>query len=113
MLKRYQVLLPDWLENYIKYQTKLYDFSFSEIIRLQICLATLQAMEYYYPEYKSDLVLEELFTEESLNNPEKIERNDILKNVSKIYFETRKAIEFRMEKEKDRIKALLDEEETS
>ena len=109
MLNRYQVLLPDWLENYIKYQAKTYDFSFSEIIRLQICLSTLQAMQYFYPEYKSNFVPEEIFSKEALNNPENIERNDILKNISKIYFETRKAIEYRMEKEKDRVKELLDE----
>lgn len=113
MLKRYQVLLPDWLENYIIYQTKMYDFSFSEIIRLQICLSTLQAMKYFYPEYKSGLVLEEIFTEESLISPENIDRNEILRKISKIYFETRKAIEYRMEKEKDRVNKLSDEEVNS
>lgn len=111
MLKRYQVLLPDWLETYIKYQAKVFDFSFSEIIRLQICLSTLQAMHHFYPEYKSNFDTEEIFTEESLKSPEKIERNDVLKTISKIYFETRKAIEYRMEKEKDRVHKLLDEAE--
>jgi len=110
MLKRYQVLLPDWLENYIKYQTKLYDFSFSEIIRLQICLSALQTMKHFYPEYKSGFSPEEIFTEQARNHPESIERNEILRNISKIYFETRKAIEYRMDKEKDRVNKLMDDE---
>ncbi len=37
MLKRYQVLLPDWLEDYVKLLADKYDLSFSEIIRTIIC----------------------------------------------------------------------------
>lgn len=41
MLKRYQVLLPDWMEEYIKYLVDKYDLSFSEVIRGEICIAIL------------------------------------------------------------------------
>ena len=82
----------------------------SEIIRLQICLSTLQAMKHFYPEYKSNFVPEEIFTEQIMESPEKVERNEILRTISKVYFETRKAIEYRMDKEKDRVNKVLDEE---
>ena len=49
MLKRYQVLLPDWLEDYIKIGVKSYGFSFSELIRLEICLSILTQIPAIHP----------------------------------------------------------------
>ena len=43
MLKRYQVLLPDWLEDNIKEIAEIFDLSFSEIIRLELCFAILSS----------------------------------------------------------------------
>ena len=99
MLKRYQVLLPDWLESYVKHLVGLYGLSFSEIIRVQICLATLLGMSHFYPEHHLDLDFEKMLDVELLQNVDQLPREEIKRRVSKIYFETRKAIEFRIEVE--------------
>lgn len=100
MLKRYQVLLPDWLEEYIKYHVELYDLSFSEIIRLQICFSTILAVDSIYPEYKPGINLQDFFEMTKKTDPKNLERADILQVISKVYFETRKAVEYRMKIEK-------------
>ena len=38
MLKRHQILLNDWLVEYIKNCSDRYDISFSEVIRLTLCV---------------------------------------------------------------------------
>ena len=100
MLKRYQVLLPDWLGDYIKSLVDLYDLSFSEIIRAEICMSILSSTSYLYPKYKPGIMSKEIYKlmkEEAQNN---MEREDMHRMLSKIYFETRKAIEYRHSKEK-------------
>lgn len=102
MLKRFQVLLPDWLEEYIKFNVELYDLSFSEILRTQVCISTLVAITTFYPEYQPDITMEDIFLP-SLNFPEdKFAKEKVHQMVSKISFEARKAIEYRMsQKSKD------------
>ena len=39
MMKRYQVLLPEWMEDYLKIAVDRYDFTFSEVIRAMISMA--------------------------------------------------------------------------
>lgn len=100
MQKRYQVLIPDWLEEYIKWGVKKYGLSFSELIRLEICQAILSYICARYPEYKSGYEIKDLLTgissfEKGKMNPELLD-----KTISTIYFETRKAIEFRFSQEK-------------
>ncbi len=100
MLKKYQVLLYEWLEEHIKYLADRYGLSFSEMIRGQICISTLTAMGYLYPEYKPDItvsVILEKFKEQDKNV---LTREDMQRALSKIYFETRKAIEYWKEREK-------------
>lgn len=98
MLKRYQVLLPDWLEEYIKYNVQLYDLSFSEIIRLQICFSTILAVSSMYPDFKPGIDLQDFFDMAKKTDPKNLDRAEILQSISKVYFEARKAVEFRMQK---------------
>jgi len=93
VLKRYQVLLPEWLEENIGYIADEYDLSFSEIVRGQICFATLTALMHLYPEYKAGITTEEMLERFKNQNQDKLEREDLHRILSKIYFETRKAIE--------------------
>lgn len=107
MLKKYQVLLHDWLEEHIKHLAEKYDLSFSEMIRGQICVSTLTAACYLYPEYEPDIPVEEFL--EKFKKQEKLDKNaltkeDLHRALSKIYFETRKAVEYWQEKEKDQKK---------
>lgn len=97
MLNRYQVLLPDWLENYIKYLVERYDLSFSEVIRVELCIALLGGIISSFPDYKANISLDQVFNQEMRREPKNVERDDILRHISKIYFETRKAIEFQQE----------------
>ncbi len=104
MLKRYQVLLPDWLEDYVKLLVNKYDLSFSEVIRTMICNWILTAMPNVYPELKLGImpkdILEMVKAEANIN----MESEDIHRILSKIYFEARKAAEYRMAQEKKKKK---------
>ena len=60
MLKRYQVLLPDWMGDNIKYYIDIYGLSFSEGIRAELCSAIIATVQLQFPEYKSDTTLEEI-----------------------------------------------------
>lgn len=100
MLKRYQVLLPDWLEHYIKHVVDIYDLSFSEIIRLQICISTLFSIKKLYPDFESSIEFDEIFKADIENPAGNLERDKMFKLISKIYFETRKAIDYRFAQEK-------------
>jgi hypothetical protein len=94
MLNRYQVLLPDWLETYIKYLVERYDLSFSEVIRVELCISILGGIMQSYPDYEPKISLDQVFNQEFRSEPDSVERDDILRHISKIYFETRKAIEY-------------------
>ena len=104
MLKRYQVLLPDWLGEYVEHLVGKYDLSFSEIIRTEICCAVLAAMTHLYPEYKPGITHEEISLLMKNEAQKSMERDEVHRILSKIYFETRKAVEFRLDKERKNIK---------
>lgn len=98
-MKSYQVLLPRWLERPIKKRVDLMGVSFSEVIRVQICLAVLAIQNTLYPQYKPGIKLEfflKAITEFFDGNHEK---DEILELYSDIYFETRKALEYREKQE--------------
>ena len=98
MLKRYQVLLPDWLEDYLKWGVKQYGLSFSEIIRLEICFSVLAMIEELHPEYKPNLSMKDILSTAKSFNKSKLKKEDINRFASNVYFETRKAIEYRSSK---------------
>ena len=99
--KRYQVLIPDWLEEYIKWGVKKYKLSFSELIRLEICQAVISYISELYPEYNAGHSRKDFL--KILNSYEKkqLKRENLDKIISRIYFEARKAIEYRFLKEKE------------
>jgi len=104
VLKRYQVLLPDWLEDYVKLLAGKYDLSFSEIIRTIMCNWILASVPILYPELKLGImpkdILEMVKAEANIN----MESEDVHRILSKIYFEARKAAEYRMAQEKKKKK---------
>lgn len=100
MLKRYQVLLPDWLEDYIKHLVEKYDMSFSEVIRAEICYSILSGVASVYPDYKLGITIQEITKLSKNYNQDKMERDEMHRILSKIYFETRKAVEFRLAEDK-------------
>jgi len=100
MLKRFQVLLPDWLEDYIKFGAEKFDISVSELIRIEVCLAILTQIAELFPEHKIGISFKELFMIYKNHAREMINKEDIRRTISKIYYETRKAIEFRQKTQK-------------
>lgn len=104
MLKRYQVLLPDWLEDYIKYLVDKYNLSFSEVIRTEICTSIIYKISKLYPNYKLGLMPEEILDMDKKDDQKNMERGEGHRMLSKIYFETRKATEHRFNEEKKRKK---------
>ena len=100
MLKRYQVLLPDWLGNYLKYIVDKHDISFSEAIRLEVCFSVLSSVTNLYPGYKpgvTPLEILESYKKEAQSGINVAEMHRIMSN---IYFEARKAAEYRLDKGK-------------
>jgi len=104
VLKRYQVLLPDWLEEYIKSLADKYDLSFSEIIRIEICIAIMSTISKLYPEHKFGLTPEDMLDWIKKDVQENMERDQEHRMLSRLYFETRKAIEYRLSQEKEQKK---------
>jgi len=100
VLKRYQVLLPDWLEDYIKILVEKYDLSFSEVIRVELCFSILSSVAHLYPEHKLGITPKQITEMVKNNVQDTMERDEMHRYLSKIYFETRKAIEHRLAQEK-------------
>jgi len=100
MLRRFQVLLPDWLEDYIKFGAEKFDISVSELIRIEVCFAILAQIIQLFPEYKTGISFKELFVIYKKHVRKKTDKDDIRRIISKIYYETRKAIEFRLKTER-------------
>ncbi len=101
MLKRHQVLLSDWHQDYIKFISKRYDISTSEAIRVQMCIAILAVVPLLFPEYKSNLRIDDILKMAKKWAKGEVEMEDQHKILSKIYFEARKAVEFRLSKTKE------------
>lgn len=100
MLKRCQILLSDWQIEYAKFVSKMYDISFSEAIRLEVCLGILKATKEVHPKHKIKYSLKKSMKElEKASRSE--ERQEVLhRNVSELYFEARKAAEYRLSQQK-------------
>jgi len=104
MLKRTQILLTDWLVEYVKYFCGRYDLSFSEIVRLIMCMEIGSWICTKYPKYRFGVTNQDIAKAllKAEKNKELVEKDHQL--MSKIYFETRKAIEYFMKQEKKRKK---------
>lgn len=98
-MKSYQVLLPRWLERPIKKRVDLMGVSISEVIRVQICIAVLALQSNLYPEYKPERTLEFFLNSIIEFFDGNHEKDEILELYSDIYFETRKALEYRERQE--------------
>ena len=94
MLKRYQILLEDWMADHYKLIADKYDVSFSEMVRMALCVDILSATRVTFPKYKPKI--------DDKKMEEAVKRGDIIDTIgaekfhsflSNIYFETRKATE--------------------
>lgn len=99
-MKSYQVLLPRWLERPVKKRVDQLEISFSEVLRVQVCLSVLAFQNVLYPEYKPGTKLEYFLNQIKEFVQGEHEKSEILDLYSDIYYETRKALEYREKKEK-------------
>ena len=103
MLKRYQVLLSDWLAEHIKAIAEKYDFSFSEAIRIALTIQIMELIQLGYPNYKAGASIKDMKEVIRMRkNPKNWSPEKLHRIFSKIYFEGHKAAEFWMEKEKQK-----------
>jgi len=93
MLKRYQVLLEDWLGDHLAAISEKYDISFSEAIRLVLCLQIPELASIAYPKIKTKKLKKELVSTIRMQARNKEGRDEFYCLVSHIYFEGRKAVE--------------------
>jgi hypothetical protein len=96
MLKRSQVLLTDWLEDYVRHISERYDYSFSEIIRLSLCILFCEVLSEVHPKHKIGINVKEVVKAFRRIPHNKIAEEKRHQLISKIYFEARKAIEFNL-----------------
>ena len=101
MLKRHQVLINDWLAEYIRHCGEKYDVSFSEVIRLTLCVEIGRNIAKHHPKYKFGISEKEIEKMCLPNSKKKdIDLDERHRFISKVYFEARKAIEFALKQEK-------------
>ena len=102
MLKRYQVLLSDWLGAYAQFISEEYDLSFSESVRVLMCVGALQSIKEVFPKYKAKMTIGQVVRKiRSVEDPS-LKEEVTHRLLSEGYFETRKAIEFRLAQKKRR-----------
>ncbi|NIM59891.1 MAG: hypothetical protein GTO16_13285 [Candidatus Aminicenantes bacterium] len=96
MLRRYQVLLGDWIEDYIKYVIEKYDISSSSVIRIHMALGIIFIRTIINPEYKLNFGNKEF--QESANRASRgeLDEAEVHKFMSRILFEARKVVESRL-----------------
>jgi hypothetical protein len=101
MSKKFQVVLPDWMEEYLEAVADRYDLTISELLRLELSLAFICFVNHYFPEYKGPS-FEELGIPIAKEAPalENLDRERMHKVLSRFYFEARKSTDYHMKKEK-------------
>ena len=102
MLKRYQVLINDWLADYLKDTAKRHDISYSEIIRLATCLYAGEMAQELYPEYKFPFTKKRLKEIMRGHEESKVTEEQLHRMMSEMYYESRKALEYMAAKRKER-----------
>jgi hypothetical protein len=97
--RKYQVLLSKWMEDYLKLVVERYDLTFSSEIRIHMCLGILYVTSILYPEFKTNLVENEFLELSKKAGKKELREEEVHQMVSKVLFEARKAVEYRLSKE--------------
>ena len=98
---RYQVLLSDWMGDYVKFIAKKYSLTTSDVIRGHMCFGFLSAISMMYPEYSAKLEEKEFVRLAGKMNHNSLNDEEFYQLTSKIIFEARKAVEFRLSKKNE------------
>jgi hypothetical protein len=98
MYKRCQILLTDWLQDYIKDAMELNDLSFSEMVRIILSEGILHTVVLLYPGYKAGITKQDLAKWIKKGADPKTTSAEKHQLIAKLYFEARKAADYRQEK---------------
>ena len=95
--KKIQIVLPIWLGDYLETVSEKYDLSISELARLQICFTIISITDNLYPDYNPEISTKEISKKihKFLGSDN---REEFLRFLSDLYFESRKAAIFRLKK---------------
>lgn len=96
--KKIQVMVPLWMDDYFKKLSDHLELNTSEMIRLYLCIAVIASVTHLFPEYKPGITLKEIFKKTKALADLDDEREEMYRILSEIYFEARKAGNFRIEK---------------
>jgi hypothetical protein len=88
------------MEDYLKLVAERYDLNFSAEIRIHMCLGILYVTSILYPEHKINLIDKEFLELSKKAGKKELREEEVHQMVSKVLFETRKAVEYRLSKEK-------------
>ena len=98
--KKYQVLISKWMEDYLKFICGRYDLNFSSAIRVHMCLGFIYSLSSIEPNHKIDLPKDQLLKLSKKAGKDELSEEEIHQFLSKIVFEARKAVDYRLSKEK-------------
>ena len=99
MLKRCQVLLTDWMIEYLRFIAGRHDVSFSEVIRMGLAVYFTDTINAMYP--RAGFGVDKKAIVKALARERKVKgrKDEFDRLASRIYFEARKAVEYRMAQE--------------
>ena len=97
MFNRHQVLVTDWQTGYLRHIAKQYRVSFSEVIRVALSLFFMDIISSFHPRYNPPFTTKKIT--KILNDVanRKMHPKEIQQLISNLYFEARKAVEYRLE----------------
>jgi hypothetical protein len=100
MLKRNQILLQDWQEEYIKFVSKTYDVSISEAVRTIINITAVVLLKELFPKYKPKISIKDIAKAFTKVQSGEICEEKFYLMMSDLYYEARKIMEYRMAQKK-------------
>ncbi|MFA5116528.1 MAG: hypothetical protein WC486_04515 [Candidatus Omnitrophota bacterium] len=104
MLKRHQVLLEDWQAEYLRSVAEAHDISISEALRVVLSMGAISVVKLLHPQYKCGLKIDAIKKTLAKTVLSPLSMDQIHKDISSIYFEARKATEYRVLKLKGKSK---------
>ncbi|MBU1862234.1 MAG: hypothetical protein KKH94_01015 [Candidatus Omnitrophica bacterium] len=107
MVKRCQVLITDWQEEYIRYISKKHDYSFTETVRMLLSLGIMYIIPIISSKYKTAMPKKKLLAMIKNVTKDTITRAERDRFLSIVHFEAMKAVEYRLRTVKKRGKKNL------
>ena len=98
MQKKIQVMIPIWMMDYFEKLGGYIELNTSELFRLYTCVAIIASVTNLFPDYKAGITLNEIFEKIKVVIDKDEDREEIFRFLSDIYFEARKAAEYRLKK---------------